>query len=80
MAVLGVCAALGSRDRGVVHQHVQRRQGQGEHVGEVGDLIQTGEVGDDEVQPQRFGVAGESVPATLIGQLAYPFVKSVRQP
>lgn len=25
------------------------------------------------VQPQKFGVAGEPVPATLIGQLAYPF-------
>ena len=32
------------------------------------------------VQPERFGVAGEHVPATLLGQLAYPFVKSVRQP
>ncbi len=25
------------------------------------------------VQPQRFGVAGECIPPTLIGQLAYPF-------
>lgn len=25
------------------------------------------------VQPQRFGVAGESIPTTLLGQLAYPF-------
>lgn len=32
------------------------------------------------VQPQRFGVAGEHVPATLLGQLAYPFVRSVREP
>ena len=28
------------------------------------------------VQPRRFGVAGERIPPTLIGQLAYPFRRS----
>ena len=31
------------------------------------------------VQPQTFGVAGERLPATLMGQLAYPF-KPTREP
>ncbi|MGZ8828744.1 MAG: sterol desaturase family protein [Thermoanaerobaculia bacterium] len=30
------------------------------------------------VQPQRFGVIGENVPSTLLGQLAYPFRRRAR--
>jgi hypothetical protein len=42
--------ALGCTDGGVVYQDVERRHGHGEHVGEVGGLLEAGEVGDDEVQ------------------------------
>ena len=54
MAVVRVGASLGCSDRGVVDQHVQRRHVDGERVGEARDLIQAGEVGDDQMQAQRF--------------------------
>jgi hypothetical protein len=47
VSVLGVCASFRSGNGGVVDQHVQLRQAKDEHVAEVGNLYQAGEVGDD---------------------------------